>query len=176
MSGPGSYTKGMPSRGQKGGAMNDSLAQQPAQTPSPSTGSRQATHSVGNAMSSASFAARDHAPPQAFSAPQSCEGMERVGEGSASMGARVSSGLPILKLLAEGCPCRYRYAWLAQESRDLHHPSTTPDHHAASSFPARVSNRSFQAAPAAERSTSRLGDGMETTTGRFQNREHPLCS
>src|SRR5439155_566972 len=31
----------MPSRGQNGGAMNDSLAQHSAQTPSPSTGSRQ---------------------------------------------------------------------------------------------------------------------------------------
>jgi hypothetical protein len=47
----------MPSRGQNGGAMNDSLAQQLAQTPSPSTGSRQETHNVGSAMSSASLAA-----------------------------------------------------------------------------------------------------------------------
>jgi len=47
----------MPSLGQNGGAMNDSFAQHLAQTPSPSTGSRQATHSVGSAMSSASCAA-----------------------------------------------------------------------------------------------------------------------
>jgi len=47
----------MPSLGQYGGAMNDSFAQHLAQTPSPSTGSRQATHSVGSAMSSASCAA-----------------------------------------------------------------------------------------------------------------------
>ena len=38
--------------------MNDSFAQHSAQTPSPSTGSRQETHSVGSAMSSASRAAR----------------------------------------------------------------------------------------------------------------------
>ncbi len=42
--------------------MNDSFAQHAAQTPSPATGSRQATHSVGSAMSSASRAACDHAP------------------------------------------------------------------------------------------------------------------
>jgi hypothetical protein len=47
----------MPSRGQNGGAMNDSFAQQSAQTPIPATGSRQATHSVGSAMSSAIRAA-----------------------------------------------------------------------------------------------------------------------
>jgi hypothetical protein len=37
--------------------MNDNFAQQVAQTPSPETGSRQATHSVGSAISSASRAA-----------------------------------------------------------------------------------------------------------------------
>ena len=42
--------------------MNDNLAQHSAQTPSPSTGSRQATHSVGSAMSSANFAVCRHAP------------------------------------------------------------------------------------------------------------------
>src|SRR4051794_26333530 len=42
--------------------MNDSFAQQSAQTPSPSTGSRQATHCVGSAMSSANFAACRQAP------------------------------------------------------------------------------------------------------------------
>jgi hypothetical protein len=52
----------MPSLGQNGGAMNDSLAQQFAQTPSPATGSRQATHNVGSAMSSAARAACPHAP------------------------------------------------------------------------------------------------------------------
>src|SRR5438105_4670686 len=36
--------------------MNANLPQQTAQTPSPSTGSRQAMHRVGSAMSSASFA------------------------------------------------------------------------------------------------------------------------
>jgi hypothetical protein len=49
----------MPSRGQNGGAMKESFAQHSAQTPTPSTGSRQATHSVGKAMSSAIRAARD---------------------------------------------------------------------------------------------------------------------
>src|SRR5262249_11091344 len=38
------------------------------QTPSPSTGSRQDTHKVGSAMSSANFAAWVHAPPSAPSA------------------------------------------------------------------------------------------------------------
>ena len=44
--------------------MNDSFAQHAAQTPSPSTGSRQATHSVGSAMSSASRIAAPAAPAQ----------------------------------------------------------------------------------------------------------------
>jgi len=39
--------------------MKESLVQQAAQTPSPSTGSRQDTHSVGSAMSRASFATRN---------------------------------------------------------------------------------------------------------------------
>src|SRR5579872_1542656 len=82
----------MPSRGQNGGAMNDSLAQQPAQTPSPSTGSRHATHKVGSAMSSASFAACDHAPRQAANALWRCEEIE--GDGfSASMGPKAIVGL-----------------------------------------------------------------------------------
>jgi hypothetical protein len=48
--------------------MNDSLAQHSAQTPSPSTGSRQDMHSVGNAILSASFAAWDNPPRHAVSA------------------------------------------------------------------------------------------------------------
>src|ERR1700722_14750157 len=76
----------MPSRGQNGGAMNDNLAQHAAPTPSPSTGSRQATHSVGSAMSSASRAVCRHAPRHARSAPRSWVEMERVGDASASMG------------------------------------------------------------------------------------------
>src|SRR5450432_2604332 len=74
----------MPSLGQNGGAMNDSLAQQAAQTPSPSTGSRQATHSVGSATSSASRAACAHAPRHAFNAPRKWVEMERDGDASAS--------------------------------------------------------------------------------------------
>jgi hypothetical protein len=76
----------MPRRGQNGGAMNDSFAQQVAQTPSPSTGSRQATHSVGSAMSSASRAACDHAPRHAFSAPRRWVVTARDDAASASMG------------------------------------------------------------------------------------------
>src|SRR5271155_1650175 len=91
MSGPGSYTKGMPSRGQEGGAMNDSLAQQSAQTPSPSTGSRQETHSVGSATSSASLAACDHAPRHAASALYKCDERERD-EVSASMAEQANAG------------------------------------------------------------------------------------
>src|SRR5579864_8881303 len=75
----------MPSRGQNGGAMNDIFAQQSAQTPSPSTGSRQATQSVGSAMFSASFRACDHAPRQTPSTPSKCEEMERDSAGRASM-------------------------------------------------------------------------------------------
>src|SRR5579864_2189957 len=82
----------MPSRGQNGGAMNDIFAQQSAQTPSPSTGSRQATQSVGSAMFSASFAACDHAPRQALSTPWKCEEMERDREGSASMACHANLG------------------------------------------------------------------------------------
>src|SRR5579864_8415631 len=77
--------KGMPSRGQNGGAMNDIFAQQSAQTPSPSTGSRQATQSVGSAMFSAIFRACDHAPRQTLSTPWKCEEMERDNEGWACM-------------------------------------------------------------------------------------------
>src|SRR5947209_2567491 len=40
----------MPSLGQSGLAMNDNFDQHCAQTPSPSTGSRQATQSVGSAL------------------------------------------------------------------------------------------------------------------------------
>ena len=69
----------MPSRGQNGGAMNDNLAQHDAQTPSPSTGSRQATHKVGSAMSSASRAASRHAPRHASSAPRRWVAIERDG-------------------------------------------------------------------------------------------------
>jgi hypothetical protein len=76
----------MPSRGQNGGAMNESLAQHLAQTPSPSTGSRQATQSVGSATSSANFAACDQAPRASRSAPRKWPAMERGGLVSASMG------------------------------------------------------------------------------------------
>src|ERR1700709_1058263 len=79
----------MPSRGQNGGAMNDNFAQQVAQTPSPSTGSRQATHNVGSAMSSASRAVCFHTPWAMRNAPRKCEVMERDDEVSASMGEMV---------------------------------------------------------------------------------------
>jgi hypothetical protein len=65
--------------------MNDNLAQHSAQTPSPSTGSRQDTQSVGRAISSASFAACDHAPRHAVSAFRKRVDSEREGEASASM-------------------------------------------------------------------------------------------
>src|SRR5216683_4799693 len=87
----------MPSLGQNGGAMNDSLAQQFAQTPSPWTGSRQATQSVGSAISSASRAACRHAPRQALSAPRRWVEMERDGDASAPMGVRLALALPTLK-------------------------------------------------------------------------------
>src|SRR5438552_4866459 len=87
----------MPSLGQNGGAMNDSLAQHSAQTPSPSTGSRQATHSVGSAMSSASRAACTHAPRHAFSAPRRWAEMDRDGDASASIRHRLASGRAALK-------------------------------------------------------------------------------
>ncbi len=77
--------------------MNDSLAQHSAQTPSPSTGSRQATQSVGSAMSSASRAACTHPPRHAFSAPRRWVEMERDGDASASMSARLASGRAALK-------------------------------------------------------------------------------
>src|SRR6478672_11779226 len=80
----------MPSRGQNGGAMNDSFAQHSAQTPSPSTGSRQETHSVGSAISSASRAAAAHAPPTASSTPRRRPEMERDGDTSASMTERLT--------------------------------------------------------------------------------------
>src|SRR6185295_19091688 len=79
----------MPSRGQNGGAMNDSFAQHAAHTPSPSTGSRQETHSVGSAMSSASFGRCANAWRQALNAPRRWLEMER-GDASASMGVRLA--------------------------------------------------------------------------------------
>jgi hypothetical protein len=51
--------------------MNDSFVQHSAQTPTPATGSRQATQSVGSAISSAVRAARDNTPEQACHAPRS---------------------------------------------------------------------------------------------------------
>ena len=66
--------------------MNDSLAQHPAQTPSPSTGSRQATHSVGSAMSSASLPQRAKHRGEARKAPRRWVAMERDGDAGASMG------------------------------------------------------------------------------------------
>src|ERR1700754_4043559 len=87
----------MPSRGQNGGAMNDSLAQQSAQTPSPSTGSRQATHKVGSAMSSVSFAACDPTPRNVVIAERTWEESERDGDASASMGGRLTLCMPALK-------------------------------------------------------------------------------
>src|ERR1700682_787956 len=87
----------IPSRGQNGGAMNDNLAQQAAQTPSPSTGSRQATHSVGSAMSSARRAAYDHATRHVFTAPRRWLEIERDGEVSASMRGRLALTLSTLK-------------------------------------------------------------------------------
>src|ERR1700744_2052594 len=71
--------------------MNDSLAQHWAQTPSPSTGSRQATHSVGSAMSSASLAARDQTPRQAPSAPRKWPEKERAVAISASITRSLAS-------------------------------------------------------------------------------------
>jgi hypothetical protein len=65
--------------------MNANLAQQDAQTPSPSTGSRQATQSVRNAMSSASFAACVRAQRQAPSALRRWLEIERGRAISASM-------------------------------------------------------------------------------------------
>src|ERR1700712_2276551 len=87
----------MPSLGQNGGAMNDSLAQHAAHTPSPSTGSRQATHNVGSAMSSASRAVCFHAPRQALSTPRRWLENERDGDASASMGERLALRRALLK-------------------------------------------------------------------------------
>src|SRR5882724_12415952 len=77
--------------------MNDNLAQQAAQTPSPSTGSRQATHSVGSAMSSARRAAYDHATRHVFTAPRRWLEMERDGEVSASIRGRLAPPRAVLK-------------------------------------------------------------------------------
>src|SRR5260221_7616443 len=82
----------MPSRGQYGGAMNESFDQHSAQTPSPSTGSRQETHSVGSAMSSASLGICANTSRQAFNAPRKWPEMERGdGDASASMGEEASA-------------------------------------------------------------------------------------
>src|SRR5258708_34883592 len=72
--------------------MNDNFAQQDAQTPSPSTGSRQATHNVGSAMSSASRAAWLHAVRQAPSAALSWGEIVRGGAGSAALGGGLRGG------------------------------------------------------------------------------------
>src|SRR3981189_285577 len=73
--------------------MNESLAQHSAQTPSPSTGSRQETHSVGSAMSSPSPAVCAHTPRAAFSTPRQWPEMERGGDVSASMEGEASAGV-----------------------------------------------------------------------------------
>lgn len=87
----------MPSRGQNGGAMNDNFAQHAAQTPSPSTGSRQEMHIVGSAMSSASRGRCASASRQAPSAPRRWLAMERGGDASASMGMRLALAGSVLK-------------------------------------------------------------------------------
>jgi hypothetical protein len=87
----------MPSLGQNGFAMNDSFDQQFAQTPSPSTGSRQATHNVGSAMSSTSRAAWLKAPRHEFSAPRRWVAMEGDGDASASMRNRLPPPPVLLK-------------------------------------------------------------------------------
>src|SRR5258708_2009943 len=89
--------KGMPSRGQNGCAMNDSFDQHSAQTPSPSTGSRQETHSVGSAMSSASLAVCAHTPRAAFSTPRQWVDTERGGDASASIDRRLALPDAMLK-------------------------------------------------------------------------------
>src|SRR5947209_10443422 len=66
--------------------MNDKFAQQAAATPSPATGSRQDTHSVGSAMSSASLAARDSTWRPAVHALRRGAAMEREGAASTSIG------------------------------------------------------------------------------------------
>jgi hypothetical protein len=96
----------MPSRGQNGGAMNESFAQHSAQTPSPWTGSRQETHSVGSAMSSASRAAYAHALRHAFNAPRRWVEMGRDGDASASMSARLAAGRAALKPAESNFHCR----------------------------------------------------------------------
>ena len=100
--------------------MNDSFAQHPAQTPSPSTGSRQATHSVGSAMSSISRAAWRHALRQVFSAPRRWPEMKRDGDASASMRERLTPGCAALK--GAGLPHR---ANQRGSSRDILPPRAT---------------------------------------------------
>src|SRR6185312_2112319 len=99
----------MPSRGQNGGAMNDNFAQHLAQTPSPLTGSRQATHSVGSAMSSASREACDHAPFARRGAPRKRPARAREGETSASIRQRLAPDGAMLK--AAGLPDTARPAY-----------------------------------------------------------------
>jgi hypothetical protein len=67
--------------------MNDNFAQHVAQTPSPSTGSRQATQSVGNAMSSARRAAYTEAARHVLNAPRRWPAIERDADGWVSMRA-----------------------------------------------------------------------------------------
>ena len=65
--------------------MNDSFDQHVAQTPSPETGSRQETHKVGSAMSSAMRAACRQAAWAVLSAPRKWLAIERDGDAEASM-------------------------------------------------------------------------------------------
>ena len=65
--------------------MNDSFDQHVAQTPSPSTGSRQETHKVGSAMSSAMRPVCFHAAYAVPSALRKWVVMERDGDAEASM-------------------------------------------------------------------------------------------
>jgi hypothetical protein len=59
--------------------MNDSFAQHAAQTPTPATGSRQATHSVGSATSSASRAACAQTARKVW--PNDRDDVASIGEG-----------------------------------------------------------------------------------------------
>src|SRR5690242_13366322 len=82
--------------------MNASFDQQSGQTPSPATGSRQATHNVGSAMSSAIRAAWETTPWQARHALRSGWAMERDGDASASMEREASAGLSWAQALIRG--------------------------------------------------------------------------
>src|SRR6185369_2515758 len=101
--------------------MNDSLAQHSAQTPSPSTGSRQATHSVGSAISSASRETSFQLWRHAFNAPRRWPEIERDGDALAFMNDKANAKVADTQVAFGGC-CTASEMYLQPRARRWREP------------------------------------------------------